>query len=248
MSTELLMPITQPGLMYPVLPKVKKPRKKDYICPKCGSTNRSRLFAVSDGPDGKLFMFKCDWDDRRWFVSAKLIVNEILQDQIKRFSDMTKKTGKEVGGLLVRNKDGVMVMDMEQMGEDRQVSLEPTRKLQEGEEILGSWHSHPVTDEPSYWDIATFLRDDWEKISCVSGAEGTLTVMVKTDDTVKLPGEVSKWAEENREKQTPLEELGEKYKFLIYRGPPNKLKLISGNKPTTTLEQLVKGVKGVSSV
>jgi len=241
------MPVTQPGLMYPVLPKIKKPRKKDYICPKCGSTNRSRLLAVSDGPNGKLFMFKCDWDDRQWFVSARLIVNEILQDQIKRFSEMTKKSGKEVGGLLVRNKDGVVVMDMEQMGEDRSVSMEPTRKLQPGEEILGTWHSHPISDKPSYWDVATFLRDKWEKISCVSGAEGTLTVMVKTDKTTQLPGEeVGRWEEEHREKETPLEELGEKYAFLVYQGPPDKLQLISGDKKTTvTLEKLIKGVKGV---
>jgi len=232
--------------MYPVFPKIKKPRKKDYICPKCYSSNRSRLIAISDGPDGRIFAFKCGWDDRQWFVASKLIINEIFQDQVKRFSEMTQKSGKEVGGLLIRTKAGIVVMDMEQMGEERQVSMEKTRKLQPGEEILGTWHSHPVSDQPSYWDIASFLRDKWEQISCVSGVEGTLTVMVKTDGTTKLPGEeVGRWEEENREAKTPLEEIGRKHGFLVYKGLPNKLRLVSGDESSTTLEKLVRGVKGV---
>lgn len=250
MSTEILLPVTQSGLMYPIFPKIRRPRKKDYICPRCYSTNRSRLITIADGPYGRIFSFKCDWDNQSWFTSSKLIVNEVFQDQIQRFSEMTQKSGKEVGGLLMRTKDGIVVMDMEQMGEERMVQMSPTRKLQKGEEILGTWHAHPITDTPSFWDIGTFLHDDWERISCVSGAEGTLTVMVKTDATEGLSEEVEvgKWAEEHRGAETPLEELGKKHGFLVYKGPPDKLKLVSGKEGSTTLEKLVKGVRGVKRV
>jgi hypothetical protein len=100
------------------------------------------------------------------------------------------------------------------------------------------------------WDVGTFLRDPWEKISCVSGANGNLTVMVRLPETVVLdPKELKGWEKTHREAETPLKELSRKYKFLVYQGSPGNLKSIVGDsETTTTLESLMEGVRGRKDV
>jgi hypothetical protein len=194
------------------------------------------------------FHFQCGWCGTEW-VAARLVLNQILEEQIKRVANFTKETGKEFGALIIRTEDGLR-LDMIDIGEDLSVELAPTHELGEDEELLGTWHSHPLTDRPSFWDVGSFLRDYWEKISCVSGANGNLTVMVRLPETVVLdPKELKSWEKMHREADTPLKELGRKYKFLVYQGSPGNLKSLAGNsETTTTLESLMEGVRGRKDV
>lgn len=247
MSTEILNPVTQPSMLYPALYGVR-PRRKDYICRWCKSDNRSRLALIAPKQDDVIFGMTCDWCDKWWFASAKLILNETMKDQLDRIANFTKKTGKEFGALILRTEKGI-ILDMVQIGEGRSIEFAPTRELRSDEEILGSWHAHPISNEPSFWDIGSFLRDKWEKISCVSGAEGALTVMIKTDETVPLSAdELENWEKTNREADTPIEKIAEQYKFLLYQGTLDALKLVGGEEKTTTLENLMNGVRGTKDL
>jgi len=168
MSSEILSPVTTPGLLYPALYGVK-PRGKDYRCPKCQSTNRTKVTGITYIPKEPFqraldewrkwvfqqgvvgyhkdpstqeiegWHFQCGWCGTEWEASAKLILNEILEEQIKRVANFTKETGKEFGALIVRTEDGLR-LDMIDIGEDRSVELVPTHELQEDEELLGTWH------------------------------------------------------------------------------------------------------------
>lgn len=138
MTTEGLLPVTEPALLYPTVYGVR-PRRKDYICPRCRSTNRTRLKSVLLYEDQKTYGFTCHWCKNEWRRSSKLILNELLEEQIERISKFTKKTGKEFGALIFRTNRGIE-LEMVQIGEDRSVALSTTRKLQKDEEILGTWH------------------------------------------------------------------------------------------------------------
>jgi proteasome lid subunit RPN8/RPN11 len=249
-TTETLSPVTQPSLLYPSIYGVR-PRKKDFICPRCSSTGRSRLISVFMASEQeKLYSFLCQWCNKKWAVSARLVLNEILEDQINRIAGFTKKTGREFGALIFRTSRGI-VLDLMQIGEPRSVSLKLTRKLQKDEEVLGTYHQHPISDRPSYWDIATFLKDSWEKISCVNGSKGTLTVMIKDENTLGLKSDedIEKWEKEKTKNETSLTEISNEHKFLIYRGKPRNLSLLgdSGQR-TTSLEKIVSGVKGLKEL
>ncbi len=101
---------------------------------------------------------------------------------------------------------------------------------------------HPISNEPSDWDIGSFLHDDFEKISIVSGAKGTITVMVKTDETIVIE-DIKKWVEENQ--LSDLKDKGNLFKFLVFRGKHNNLQLVTGitSTPFTSLEGLLKKIE-----
>ena len=239
MSTNILSPVTTPGLLYPGFGKLK-PGKKHYKCPRCYGTNYSQLSRQIIRKEDIVFGFKCYYCKHDWFVSSKLLLNEIFEDQIERMARFTKKTGKEFAALIIKCKDGIK-LDMIEVGEDSSVTFKQTRQLKKDEQIVGTIHNHPYTNEPSKYDIATFLRDDWEKISIVNGAKGTITVMVKTEETVKVEN-VKEWLVEN--KDNALKKIGKEHNFLIFRGKLNNLKLVVGkaDNPFTSLEKLLKNI------
>ena len=240
MSSEILNPVKTPGLLYPEFGKLK-PGRRYYKCPKCDCNMRTRLQVQVVRHEDLVFGFQCDDCGKKWFVSSKLIFNDIFEEELLRMARFTKKTGKEFGALIIKTPDGIR-LDMIEVGENMSVSFQQTHKLKENEKIVGSAHNHPYSDLPSDFDIASFLRDDWEKISVVNGAKGTITVMVKTDKTLKID-EVEPWIKENE--GSTLKEKGMKYNFLVFKGKANNLQLVAGlsKRPFTSLEMLLREIE-----
>lgn len=243
LSRNILNPVVTPGLIYPSYGK--RPGRKGkgmryYRCPQCGGDSWSRLWKEIVRKEESIYGFHCEYCGRNWFISSKLILNHVIEDQILRIANFTKKTGREFGALIIKNSDEVR-LEMVEIGEKHEVSFNQTRELKKGESIVGTWHCHPNSDLPSNWDIASFLRDDWEKISIVSGAKGTITVMVATSEMVKVEN-VKTWIEKNG--SLTLKKKGEKFKFLIFRGKSNNLQLIAGvyDNPSVTLEKLLREI------
>ena len=242
MSTQMLNPVTTPSLIYPQLMRLK-PRRKHYICPQCMGNVRTRLQVQIVRKNEVVFGFACDDCHRRWYFSSKLILNEVLEEQFQKIYKFTKTTKKEFGALLVKTPEGIR-MDMLDIGEDTSVTFKETKKYRKDEKVIGSIHIHPVSDEFSGWDIATFLRDDWEKISVVIGVKGTINVAVKTDKTPSLgKGKIKEWIEENED--LSLIEKAEKYEFLLFKGKVNDLKLVAGvsSQPVNSLEKLFRQIE-----
>lgn len=242
MSTEIMNPITTPSMLYPQFGFLR-PQGKHYKCPRCMGNVRTRLQVEIVRKKEVVFGFACDDCKKRWYVSSKLILNEVLEEQLQKIYKFTKTTKKEFGALLVKTPEGIR-MDMMDVGEDMSVTFRKTKEYRKDEKVIGSVHAHPISDEFSDWDVATFLRDDWEKISMVVGAEGTINVIVKTQDTVLLKEEeFGKWIEVN--KNTALTEKARTYQFLFFKGKVNNLKLIEGvsNQPLTSLERLLRVIE-----
>ena len=237
MSTQVMNPVTTPSLLYPQLGTGKlRPRKKFYQCPRCGGDNATRLQVDIVRKSEEVFGFMCDFCQKRWYVSSKLILNEVLEEHFQKIHKFTMTTGKEFGALLVKTPDGIR-MDMLEIGEDLSVTFKKTKEYRPEEKVVGSCHSHPVTDEFSDWDLGTFLKSDWEQISVVVGSEGTVNVAVKTKETIKIL-DVEQWVKDN--KSLTLIEKANKYRFLLFRGKVNNLKLCAGisNMTVTSLEKL----------
>ena len=257
MSTELLSPVTQPSLLYPALHGVR-PRRKHYRCERCASDNQTCLRAetryfLGEKLENIFFDFECGCGNS-FFVAARLLVNEVLEEQMERIFNFTKKTGKEFGALVIRTVDGDIILDMFQIGENREVEMVPTHELREGEEILGTMHVHAVSGTFSLYDLATALRDKkWEKISIVAGADGSFNVAIFTPETPKIK-DIGAWLKENedvKDKDGNVDAVGlaNKYNFLLYRGKADNLKLISEDDIRTySLEELFNKVSGVKNI
>ena len=239
MSTQSLAPNTEKSMLYPKLSIDKtRPSGKHYQCPRCQGNLRSRIQAQIIRKSEIVFGFSCADCGNRWYLSSKLILNEVLEEQCQKIHKFTMTTKKEFGGLLVKTPEGIRI-DMIDIGEDLSVTFKKTKEYRADEKIVGTIHAHPITDIPSDWDIATFLRDDFEKISVVVGSEGTVNVMVKTKDTVKIAQDgVQKWVQDNQ--NVSFTEKANAYRFLLFRGKVNNLKLCGGasNMTVTSLEKL----------
>lgn len=241
MSTEILNPVMTPSLLYPALGVGGglRPQRKYYKCPRCMGNTRSRLQVEIVRKSEMVFGFICYDCHKRWYISSKLILNEVLEEQLQKIYKFTDTTKKEFGALLVKTPEGIR-MDMLDIGEDLSVTFKKTKEYRKDEKVIGSVHAHPVSDEFSDWDLATFLRDDWEMISIVVGAESTINVMVKTQNTLKIENEqINQWVEDN--KVLSLTEKANKNQFLLFKGKVNNLKLLAGasDQPITSLEKLL---------
>ena len=242
LTTQSMNPVMTPSLLYPSYGKLK-PYKKHYRCVRCEQDNRSRLQVEIVRKSEIVFGFMCDSCHKRWYISSKLILNEVLEEHFQKIHKFCMTTKKEFGALLVKTAEGIR-MDMLDIGEDLSVSFKKTKEYIKGETIVGSVHSHPITDEFSVWDIATFLRDDWEKISVVVGAEGSINVMIKLPETLKLTDEtINQWLMDN--KDTSLIEKANSCRFMLFKGKVNNLKLLAGKSdlPITTLERLLRYIE-----
>ena len=241
MSTEILSPVTQTSLIYPALgiDSKLKPFKKHYVCPRCAGNIRSRLQLQIIRKSEMVFGFICYDCNKKWYLSSKMILNEVLEEELQKIYKFTKVTDKEFGALLVKTPEGIR-MDMLDIGEDMSVTFKKTKEYRKDEKVIGSVHSHPISSEPSDWDVATFLRDSWEMISIVVGAEGTINVMVKTQDTLVLGEEdLNGWIERNR--GVSLIEKANVHRFLFFKGKVNNLRLFGGvsSQSMTSLERLL---------
>jgi len=241
LSMEVLSPVKTPSLLYPALGLGGglKPKGKHYRCPRCSSDNATRLQVQIVRKSEMVFGFACDYCYKRWYISSKMILNEVLEEELQKIYKFTKVTDKEFGALLVKTPEGIR-MDMLDIGEDMSVTFKKTKEYRKDEKVVGSVHSHPISSEPSDWDVATFLRDDWEMISIVVGAEGTINVMVKTQDTLVLGEEdLNGWIERNR--GVSLIEKANVHRFLFFKGKVNNLRLFGGvsSQSMTSLERLL---------
>jgi len=242
LQTDIMSPVTTPSMIYPQLGSVR-PRGKHYTCTKCLGNIRSRIQVEIYRKTEIVYGFACDDCNKRWYVSTKLILNEVLEEHFQKIHNFTMKTEKEFGALLVKTPEGIR-MDMIEVGENTSVDIKKGCKYRKNEKIIGSVHAHPYSDEFSCYDIATFLRDDWEKISVVVGSKGTICVMVKTESTISIKHEeITAWIDKNR--GISLIEKAEKNKFLLFIGKVNNLRLVAGasNFAVTSLESLLKYVK-----
>lgn len=243
LTRQILNPVMTPGLMYPSFggrPKRRGRGSRYYRCPRCKGNEFTRLWKQMVKKEETIYGFHCGYCHRNWFISSKLILNHVIEEQIQRIANFTKETGREFGALIIRNPDEVR-LEMVEIGKEQEVSFAQGRELKKGEKLVGTWHAHPKTDEPSNYDVATFLRDEWEKISIVSGAKGTINVMVKISETIKIE-DAKAWIEKNA--ILSFKEKGKKFKFLIFRGKSNNLQLVAGGyeSPSVTLEKLLREI------
>ncbi len=240
MPTEVLSSLLYPALG---LGGGLRPQKKFYQCPRCAANNNSRLQVQIVRKSEMVFGFMCDYCHKRWYISSKMILNEVLEEELQKIYKFTKVTDKEFGALLVKTPEGIR-MDMLDIGEDMSVTFKKTKEYRKDEKVIGSVHSHPISSEPSDWDVGTFLRDSWEMISIVVGAEGTINVMVKTQDTLSLSeADLQKWIEQNKE--VSLIDKANAHRFLLFKGKVNNLKLLAGlsSQPITSLERLLSQIE-----
>ena len=152
-----------------------------------------------------------------------------LQDQLERFGKMTDETNREFGALLIR-RDGQVILDQVQVGEDHAIEIEPTRPLAENEEILGSFHIHPNSTDFSTWDMTSFLNSDWEQASILRAADGSVIVAVKTPETKKLAEDPEQVQEQYKDWSN--EQFAKEFSFLLYRGSPEELEQVGTKKET----------------
>ena len=119
--------------MYPTEYGKLRPGKRYYRCPRCRGDNFSNLWKQIYRAEDIVFGFKCDACQKAWFISSKLILNDIFEEQITRLARFTKKTGKEFAALIIKTPKGIR-LDMIEVGEDSEVNFGVTHKLEKGGE------------------------------------------------------------------------------------------------------------------
>ena len=241
MTSDNLNPVTETSMLYPQFGNLR-PSKRFYVCPKCKGNTNTTLKVQIQKAEEMVFVFKCHCCGSGWYISSKLILNQIFEEELGRMARYTKSTGKEFGGLIIKTPRGIRI-DMVEVGEELSVSFKQSHPLNEDECVVGTIHNHPISDMPSDWDIGTFLSSKWEKVSVVNGASGIVNVLVKTDKTV-LISDVMQFVRD--ETGNTLKDKGDKYMFRVYRGMSNNLQLINNVDrnivPIASIEKLLMGL------
>ena len=242
MTTQGLNPVTQPGLMYPVLGIPQRKRKK---CKHCYGSNvrvtRTKYYEKYIAED--LVCEACGWQGSDIEeIPQRVELSEKLIKQILELEKKTESKDIEYGALILR-KDEKIYLGFEQRGKAHEIVLKAPKKLDDGEELLGTIHCHPITDAPSPWDIATFLVNDFEKSSIIVGSNSNINLLIKNEDTKKLETDnLKKWADSNS--NISSYGLAEKYKFLYYEGSYNSLILKIGKSDVVeeSIEEVLKNI------
>jgi hypothetical protein len=159
-----------------------------------------------------------------WAEQKGLDLSGTLQDQLERFGKFTDETKKEFGALVIR-KQGQVILDQVQVGQEHEIDIAPTRPLGPDEEILGSMHIHPNSTSFSVWDCLSFLKSDWEHVSILRAADGKIIVMVKTPETVPLQEDPEKLRDQY--KDWGNEDFAREFKFSLFTGSPDDLEAVS---------------------
>jgi len=119
---------------------------------------------------------------------SSVVLSTRLLAMIQFLGQMTTQEQVETGGFLIKTgvgmsgQMGVRMVNLVK-GEGKAIVLEPQEKLEHGEEYLGTFHSHPMTEVPSIHDVLSFLADPTEQISIVHGVQGTINLMLKKPTT-----------------------------------------------------------------
>ncbi len=184
-----------------------------------------------------------------------VIISDRLFGNMKAVADLASKNDGEVGGFLIKTGVGVTKVSIGVrlvnliVGNDRAITLEPQETLEPGEEYIGTFHSHPVTDVPSVHDVITFLADPMEKVSIVRGVDGTINLKVKKPDTRPLDPKLIETLKEKYPKgDTGMAALVRDFNFMFFQGKDDTLtrsyETESAPNGTISLDELALGVEG----
>ena len=162
---------------------------------------------------------------------------------------MVQELDNEFGALIVKDNDEIELAFF-QVGKEHEIDLAPTRPLKESEFLLGTIHGHPTRDYPSTTDIYTFLKS-WELVAIILGAQGTIYLVIKTDNTVKPTTSLDEF-DKVYETGLNVRFMAKDYNFLLYLGKMNSnvlsLEVGESNSKESTFDDLLKNIKGVKSV
>ena len=163
----------------------------------------------------------------------------------------TSKEKQEVAGFLVRALHGGVGIVSPILGAAHSVELKPHEILHKGEQYLGSSHAHPNSNDFSIWDVGTFLADPTERISMVIGADGSNSLLIKTDKTQPL-GITELEDFKKAYEQDEIPDLATQRGFLFYKGKGSDLELLNKDaRPkngTVKMDEFVKDVKGLDQI
>jgi hypothetical protein len=175
-------------------------------------------------------------------------LNDYLSEQINRVKKMGDVTDKEFGALLVRDSKRIK-LDFIVVGEDRSIELDPKRKLDPDEYILGTIHLHPITNRPSVHDMGSFLKSPWEQVMMLIGSEGTIWLLRKTPETIVPNEDLTTWKQMVGEQDYNMEQLAEVYHFEVFNGSQEKLKSVyPTGRGEATVDQLLQDIRGIKDV
>src|SRR5271157_5952265 len=110
-----------------------------------------------------------------------IVISPRLLSMMQFLGQQNQSTDTETGafviktGLGMNGQVGVRLVNI-LGGEDRGINLEPQENLLQGEEYLGTFHAHPITDTPSVHDFMTFLADPTEQIMLLMGSDNTVNL------------------------------------------------------------------------
>ncbi len=184
-----------------------------------------------------------------------VVLSDRLYGNMKAVADLASKNDSEIGGFLIKTGVGVSKVSIGVrlvnlvVGENREIVLEPQEELEPGEEYIGTFHSHPVTDVPSVHDVITFLADPLEKVSVVRGVDGTINLKVKTADTRPLdPSRINEMKERYPKGDEGMATLVRDFNFMFFQGRDDTLtrtyETASTPSGTISLDELALGVEG----
>ncbi len=184
-----------------------------------------------------------------------VVLSDRLYGNMKAVADLASKNDSEIGGFLIKTGVGVSKVSIGVrlvnlvVGENREIVLEPQEELEPGEEYIGTFHSHPVTDVPSVHDVITFLADPLEKVSVVRGVDGTINLKVKTADTRPLdPSRINEMKERYPKGDEGMATLVRDFNFMFFQGRDDTLtrayETASAPSGTISLDELALGVEG----
>ena len=175
-----------------------------------------------------------------------LTLNERLRNDLAFMSEYTRREKQEVAGFLIRALHGGLGVVSPVLGKGLEVELDSHEYLHKGEIYLGSFHCHTYTNFPSPHDMATFLADPTERVSMVSGADGSLTLALKTDETQEI-GLTEIPRIKDAYEQDELPQLAEQYRFLYYHGKGERLTLTNKVKDRgeeAALDDVIRTIRG----
>jgi hypothetical protein len=187
-----------------------------------------------------------------------IIISPRLLAMMQFLGQQTQSTDTETGafviktGLGMNGQVGVRLVNIVG-GEDRAINLEPQENLLPGEEYLGTFHAHPITDTPSVHDFMTFLADPTEQIMLLMGSDSTVNLALKTPNTVQVPtDQIDQLKQEYADWKDTDDKiaLADKFRFNLYQGKDNELSRANTDTPKTgksiQLDELALGLHGAN--
>ena len=187
-----------------------------------------------------------------------IVLSPRMLAMIQFLGKQTQSTDTETGAFVIKTSSGtngetgVRLVNIVG-GEDSAVNLEPQETLLQGEEYLGTFHAHPITDNPSVHDFMTFLADPTEQIMLLHGSDDTINLALKTPNTITItPDQIDAMKQEYEAWKDTDDKvaLADKFKFGLYLGKDTELNRANTAMPETgksiSLDELALGLHGAN--